>query len=73
MKVEIKEKEVKTSIEYPYLGIYEDKSFIVFFISEKTGYVLWRNLYGRNVGDFSSVWVENNFTPFNGTITLSND
>jgi len=73
MKIEVKENEVKASSKYPYLGIFEDKSFIVLFIKETTGCVVWTNEDSEGVNELSDNWLEHKFTPFNGTITLSND
>lgn len=59
--------------EYPYLGRTESDK-IVLFISPGKGVVL-KTGHGPGhdyVGKFVETWIENNFTPFNGTVELSN-
>jgi len=73
MKVEIKEKEVKTSINYPYLGVHYGKEFIVLFTEKATGFVVQSRIDTRPIGYYISTWAEYQFESFNGTITLSND
>ena len=73
MKVEVNQKAVEPKSEYPCLKISESGN-IVLFTSSKTGTVIQSdksNYY--QVGKYSTDWAERNFTPFHGTITLSND
>lgn len=73
MKVEVNQKEVEPNLEYPCLKI-SDAGLIVLFTSIETGIVIQpdkRNLY--TVGQYGTDWMESKFTPFHGTITLSND
>jgi len=72
MKLEIKFNKVKALNKYPYIGIKEDSGAIVLFIFERTGTTLIDGKYNK-AGKFSTNWAESEFTPFNGTITLSND
>lgn len=70
MKAVINEKETP---EYPCLKVSKNTGNIVLFIASKTGIVvsvvsdLWE------LGDYSDAFAENDFTPFTGSITLSND
>jgi hypothetical protein len=72
MKVEVKENEVKASSKYPYLGKLQGYGTIVLFNEPAIGIVL-NDSETHYQGYYSNVWVEKDFTPFNGTITLSND
>jgi hypothetical protein len=72
MKSEIKH-EIKT-IVYPHLGIYEKgQPFIVLFSSEDTGQVVWSDNTERPLGYYACDWAEWSFSPFSGSITLSNN
>ena len=77
MKAVINEKE--TPVKYPWIGIcYGDdgnKFFykVVLFSAYKSGICLQTNKTGDRVGEFSCNWAIGGFTPFTGTITLSND
>lgn len=74
MKSKITENQLPADKTYPYLGIYEkDKNFIVLFTSSKNGVIVWTS--GRsqyNVGYTGCEWQESQFTPFSGTVQLSN-
>ena len=72
-----KEEEKKEEIKYPCLMEYKTSSanYVVLFSGRNEGTVIWNinpsHEYG--VGDFSSQFIGSKFTPFKGTITLSND
>jgi hypothetical protein len=77
MKAVINEKEtlVKEK-EYPWIGKFintEGKAIIVGFKSHRNGTVIYSNSNVWNVFETCSIWDETNFTPFTGSITLSND
>jgi hypothetical protein len=72
MKVEVKENEVKASIKYPYLGINKESDLIVLFTRKVCGVVV-KSDENNYLGHYAENWHEVIFTPFNGTITLSND
>lgn len=71
---------IKTKIDfspaepmYPclkYLGDTEDERFVVLFTEPDTGVVVAASKY-RKLGEQDD-WDENDFTPFHGTVTLSN-
>lgn len=65
MKVEVNEKELSKEIKYPCL-MKADVGGVVLFHSVSCGVDL-------NTGVYSRQWYMNNFTPFNGTVTLQND
>ena len=73
MKAVINEKETKS--RYPYLGILEsDRSVLVLFSGDSKGTVLASsNDDWNNIGEYYERWAEYKFTPFTGSITLSND
>jgi len=72
MKSTINLENTKTHNVYPCLKIFNN--MIVFFTDIKTGVCLVNDTETRNyIGRFSNTWGEENFTPFNGTVTLSND
>ena len=79
MKAVINEKKTPVAkIKYPYLGKADgavEKQFVVLFTSYKTGVVVQAN-YEANwpLGHTATRWAEDEcFTPFTGSITLSND
>lgn len=73
MKVEVNQKEVEPKSEYPCLKISNTK-LIILFTSSKTGIVIQPDKNGLyTVGEYGIDWIESKFTPFTGTITLSND
>ena len=74
MKAVINEKE--TPVKYPWIGTALDdkgKMMVTLFTNFKEGYFIggestaWPFMY------FSKHWVQEDFTPFTGSITLSND
>ena len=72
MKVQVKEAEVQQEVKkYPYIGINDKKDNIVLFGSKDNGVVIGGTQY--DLGSFVKNWNENKFTPFKGTITLSNE
>lgn len=66
MKVEVKEKEPKNGIKYPCLMISTVSDKVVLFHKFDCGIDL-------KTGEYSIEWDTEQFTPFNGTITLQND
>ena len=79
MKAVINEKETPVEeSKYPYLGKADkqvEKQFIVLFTSYKTGVVVQTDKEAYwPLGQFDTHWAEDDcFTPFTGSITLSND
>ncbi len=72
-KVEVNQKAVEPKSEYPCLKVSQDGS-IVLFKSHKVGVVVWSiDVRATPIGYYSDNWFESTFTPFTGTITLSND
>ena len=76
MKAVINEKE--TAVEkskYPYIGKHEVDGVysIILFTSENCGVCLETNKEFDTKGEYSKRWMEDAFTPFTGSITLSND
>lgn len=70
MKIEIIEK--KKERQYPFIGIGK-QGYIVLFISYCEGIVLNNTNSEYRIGEYSTSWNMDFFTPFTGTITLSND
>ncbi len=68
MRVKVKEDTIKT-IEYPCLMIDKD-GIIVLFRERSCGVVLSSDLL--EIGYNSNKWINEEFKPFNGEITLSN-
>ena len=75
MKAVINEKETPKQPEYPMLMKATGSGRIVLFTSYKTGVVVQTNEEAYwPLGQFSTRWAEDGcFTPFQGSITLSND
>jgi len=73
IKVTINKKEVPEKSEYPCLKRSKD-GVIVYFNAPREGLVVQGigELYNKP-GTYLTVWYEDNFTPFNGTVTLEND
>lgn len=71
---------IKSSIEqndklytYPILKRYvKGDVFIVLFTKARTGMVVQSSNTLRPIGDRQETWAEEDFTLFNGTITLTN-
>lgn len=64
-----------TPVKYPWIGIRKDKEdyTVVLFISKYTGTCIASDNPMRELWEYDTEWNEENFTPFTGTITLSND
>lgn len=67
------DQETEEQIEYPCLMINKDKSFIVNFKGSREGQIVWSNNICANPWGISINWNIKAFTPFNGSITLSNE
>lgn len=75
MKIEVKETKKEGEIKYPCLMISSFDHVTVLFIEENIGMKICEDIPRsfRNLGYFSTGWNMENFKPFHGTITLSND
>ena len=73
MKAVINEKETPVKDEYPCLKVSKNTGNIVLFIASKTGVVVSVVNDFWELGEYSDGFAENDFTPFTGSITLSND
>ena len=73
MKIEVTIKKANALPTYPYLGIRKDVGLIVLFIKAESGVCLNKGTTGSTDGEYCTTWAERLFTPFNGTVTLSND
>jgi hypothetical protein len=74
MKAVIKEKEPPEN--YPWIGTATDDSgerMIVAFSEPKTGVFIGGESTAWPLFFYCSTWIEKDFTPFTGSITLSND
>lgn len=70
MKITIeKAAEQKPIKKYPYLGTHEVGS-IVLFTSDGCGVLLEEGKDSYEVGAYRKDWLEQHFTPFNGTIKI---
>ena len=69
MKAVINEKETQKLPEYPKLMIAVGSRRVVLFTSPTVGTVVSSD----DLGMFNKNWAADMFTPFAGTITLSND
>ena len=56
--------------KYPYLGVGKSGSVVLFYAS-KTGIQINKN-HNRNAGYVTHDWIEEEFKPLQGSITLSN-
>ncbi len=72
MKSVVKECKVNQEIEYPCLMKGEDTEQIVLFSELGIGIVVDQGKSGRVLSDFSTNWYMNEFTLFDGSVTLSN-
>lgn len=54
--------------EYPFVGINPSLRDVVVFTKPNTGFAL--NSKGFTKGHFSTTWIQQNFCPFSGTITV---
>jgi len=73
MKVEVNETPVEQKSEYPCLKVSKNTGNIVLFIGVKTGIVVSAHNDMWEIGEYSYDFAEHLFTPFTGSITLSND
>jgi hypothetical protein len=73
MKAVINEKETPVKDTYPCLKVSKNTGNIVLFIASKTGVVVSVVNDFWELGEYSDGLAENDFTPFTGSITLSND
>ena len=74
MKAVINEKETP-KYEYPCLKEFKGDGLhqLVLFKKEKSGTLIYQNPDNRQTGHHADEWPEYLFTPFTGSITLSND
>ena len=74
MKSVTRGRTTKATPKYPYLGINLIKTKIVLFDGPSKGTAVWtKQAPSLNLGEYSDEWDEDIFTPYNGTVTLSND
>lgn len=72
IKSSISELSVEKPSEYPYLGIYKDKTFTVLFTHTGAGMVVHSSCSDWTVGCYSDGWKMSNFEKFDGVIELKN-
>lgn len=73
MKIEVKaQTKTVSEMEYPFLAQGELTKSIVLFTNESHGFVV-NNSSEFPLGYFSESWEMHHFTPFTGSVTLSND
>ena len=70
MKVEINNKEQNNEIKFPCLMISKNGGLV---LMTKNKVVIVLNNFPNKLGTYSEDWHMENFTPFNGSITLSNE
>ena len=78
MKSVIKTNDLKGEIEYPCLMTVDNVdnssgAIVVLFTNNHFGTVVYSERKGQPIGYSSEDWVISDFTPFNGTIQLTND
>lgn len=75
MKSVIKTNDLKGEIEYPCLMTVDNSSgaIVVLFTKKHCGTVVYSERKEQPIGYSSEDWVISDFTPFNGTIQLTND
>jgi hypothetical protein len=73
MKAVINEKETPGKDQYPCLMIASKSTDIIVLMSEYGKGVIVGNANDSPIGAFKYDWNMEKFTPFTGTITLSND
>ena len=64
--------EAKPKCKYPYLGIDQKTGGVILFTKRDTGMVV-RQDEDFPIGEYDTNWDESSFTPFAGTVQLSND
>ncbi len=60
-------------LSYPYLGRNQrskNSGFIVLFVSDRQGTVVWSNCADYSVGDYSTGWAMDAFAPYYGSLTI---
>ena len=72
MKSKIIEEKIEQTIDYPCLMIREDQKLVVLFIYKSNGVVVHPGTSSWKLGQSCQFFEMNYFTPFNGTIELSN-
>ena len=60
-------------ISYPCLMISNLDELVVLFISEGVGTAVNGASQSQVLGTYSSSWVMGSFTPYNGTVTITNE
>jgi hypothetical protein len=75
MKIEINNKEQNTEIKFPCLMLNQNKHIVILAteIDVNNNNLTGTCLLGSLVGHHASNWTASNYTPFNGSITLSNE
>ena len=71
MKVEINNKEQNTEIKFPCLMSAKNGEIIVLMIEKKKGTAIAHPF--ESFGFYCETWLMEEFIPFNGSITLSNE
>ena len=56
--------------EYPYIGVWGE--YVILFTAPKKGTLL-KTVQGLRVGDSVGEWAEPQYTPLNGSITLTQE
>ncbi len=74
MKSEIKIEEKQAESTYPCLKKLSNNEgiTIVLFVDPREGMCVHTTIPSHFVGDFSAIWGENAFEPFNGNVILTN-
>jgi hypothetical protein len=72
MKAVINEKETPKEPEYPCLMIGGTSKSVILFLTPRVGTVVY-SAGCHDIGYYSNSWGMECFTPFTGSITLSND
>lgn len=70
MKVTVKDSPIGDNVKFPCLMVTND-GYIVWMLKYECGVILKHD--GWTIGDYSENWDMSQFTPFNGTVELSND
>ena len=67
----INKREEPESSEYPCLKI--SNGLVVLFTKQRTGTAIVLDSSWHKIGRFSDAWIESNFKPFQGSVTLENE
>jgi len=70
IKAIVKEAATKGT-KYPYLKESENGTIVLFF-AQNSGVSVCKSYY-HDVGEYSNTWLESDFKPFHGTVTLVNE